>query len=58
MSKPGLKTPKPETRDPKPTSPLPEAFINAHSGPVRACGEIALPVWEIYGGPKAEPAKR
>jgi hypothetical protein len=49
-SKPGLQRPKPS-----PSPGLPEAFIKANQGPVRACGEIALPVWDCFGGPISEP---
>lgn len=44
----------PAKKEPKPSigSPLPEAFIKANEGPVAACGEIALPVWDL--GPKEQ----
>ena len=48
---------KPRKEDSKPAisaSPLPEAYIKAHSAPVVACGELAFEVWETYDLPKAE----
>ncbi|HSB46682.1 MAG TPA: hypothetical protein VLD37_01610 [Candidatus Bilamarchaeum sp.] len=53
MSKPGLKTEAPKG----PKQPLPEAFVKAQR-PERACGEITLPVFDLYGGPVSEPPKK
>ncbi|MFN7991383.1 MAG: hypothetical protein U0R44_04475 [Candidatus Micrarchaeia archaeon] len=55
MSKPGLRGPEPPVQAPKPT---PETRIGPPRVKEIACGEITLPVWDIHGGPKAEPPKR
>jgi hypothetical protein len=55
QAKPGLRDLKPGLQNPKPVSgtypPLPKMRE-------AACGEIALPVWDSLGGPKAEPPRR
>ena len=50
--------PKKEEKRPSIGNPLPEAYIKAYSAPVRACGELAFEVWEIYEGPRSEPPKK
>ncbi len=51
-SKPGLRDPKRETGNSKPAveswPPVPRVIE-------KACGEIALPVWDCFGGPVCEP---
>lgn len=35
---------------------LPEAFLKAHEGPMVACGELAMEVWDT--GAQAGPRKK